>query len=186
MIRRAGAAGVSVVAKTREAAPYGERAVRAESKAVTAVVWSGKVLGRYAPGEADAKDAQTATDVTQRLAAYGIGRAAVVVRDHVLAIAAAEGPVLMAQRIAALRQWGRGRVIRTAGAAAVNIDPAGDVEADLTGTITALATAGIAGVAVVRTSGNAVQDVPTAAIAAADRLGMYLIEIARASTAKAV
>jgi UDP-2,3-diacylglucosamine hydrolase len=151
-------------------------------RAALLVTRSATMLGRFSPNHADARDARTAVEVTQRLAAFATGRAAVVVRDHVLAVAAAEGPVAMAVRVAALRQWGHKR--RGRGAAAFLFDPSRDDANELTSMIGALAGAGLAGVALVRAPilGNdpgiiPVTQIPMSAVAAADQLRLFLIEI---------
>jgi UDP-2,3-diacylglucosamine hydrolase len=141
---------------------------------------SGTVWGRLAPNVSDGRDARTAIEVATRLAPFATGRAAVVVRDHVLAIAAAEGVVPMAQRLAALRQWGRGRIVRFAGAAALRCNGASNDPVNLTGMIESLAAAGIAGLAVF---GSASKTTLTPeAIATADRLGLFLIEVEAAQS----
>ncbi len=140
---------------------------------------AGNMLGRLAPNTADSRDARTAAEVTQRLARFATGRAAAVVRDHVLGVAAAEGPVAMAQRVAALRQWGRKRSRR--GAAAILFDSAIDDPESVTAMIEALDGAGLAGVVVVRArSAHATQStvaVPATAVAAADKLKLFLVEV---------
>ncbi len=139
------------------------------------------MLGRFAPNNADGRDARTAAEVTQRLAVFATGAAAVVVRDHVLAVAAAEGPVAMAVRVAALRQWGHKRHGR--GAAAFLFDSSRDDANELTTMIEALAGAGLAGVALVRAkmpdpkTDKPKIEIPMSAVAAADRLRLFLIEI---------
>jgi UDP-2,3-diacylglucosamine hydrolase len=142
---------------------------------------AGTVWGRLAPSISDSRDARTAIEVATRLAPFVTGRAAVVVRDHVLAIAAAEGVVPMAQRLAALRQWGRGRIVRFAGAAALRCNDVSDEPVNLTDLIEGLAAAGIAGLAIFGSAGKA--SVTPASIATADRLGLFLIEVEVAATA---
>jgi UDP-2,3-diacylglucosamine hydrolase len=170
MLRRAAAAAITIDARTRTAPASDATANKAPSQSSMGIM-----LGRCAPAYPDARDARTAAEVTHRLAHFASGRAAVVVRDHVLAIAAAEGLLQMAHRVAALRQWGRGRFARTIGAAAVRFDPAIDTPADLAATIEILAGGGIAGLALV--SAHGAQDVPSETIALADRHGLFLVAL---------
>jgi UDP-2,3-diacylglucosamine hydrolase len=142
---------------------------------------AGTVWGRLVPNFNNSRDARTAIEVAIRLAPFGTGRAAVVVRDHVLAIAAAEGVIPMAQRLAALRQWGRGRIVRFAGAAALRCADVRDEPIDLTSLIESLAAAGIAGLAVFGETRTAI--ITPSAIASADRLGLFLIEVEVPATA---
>ena len=134
----------------------------------------GRMLGRWAPKQSDARDAQTAVEVGRRLRSYGVGDAAVVVRDHVLAVSAAEGAAAMARRVAALRQWGRKKSGR--GAAAIRLDALARLE-DLTDIVLALDGAGLAGIAIVRPSVDFGAQIPVAAVTAADRLKLFLIDI---------
>ncbi len=149
---------------------------REQAAALPASVFA-TVLGRLAPSPSDSRDARTAVEVILRLAAFATGRAAVVVRDHVLAVAASEGPVVMAARVAELRQWGRRRTRR--GAMAILFDPARDDPGVVLAAIEAQRDAGLAGIAVVRDPASATDrfDVPSEAIAAADRMAMFIVAI---------
>ncbi len=169
MVRRAAAAQITIDARTHESASA-PMPVAAER-----VSLHGTMLGRSTPSLPDARDARAAAEVTRRLAPFGTGRAAVVIRDHVLAIAAAEGLLPMARRMAALRQWGRGRLVRAMGAAAVRFDPARDDPTELAACIEVLATGGIAGLAIL--TPNSPHEIPPAAIAAADRYGLFIVDL---------
>ena len=147
--------------------------------------FAGAAVGRVQAAAADAKDALTAADVTQRLAPYHCGRAAVVVRDHVLAIAAEEGPVAMAERVASLRQWGRGRSARRLGAVAIRLDAAHDDAAEPVALIEALTSAGLAGVVLVRRDVRVAEanELPPRLLAAAEKHGLFLMEAVAADSA---
>ena len=179
MVQRAVAGGIEIRCIVRDTS---SSTTPPRSDKVSARTWTGTMLGRHAPSAADSRDARTAAEITQRLRGSHCGRAAVVVRDHVLAVAAAEGPVAMAQRITALRQWGRGRFRHGTGAAAFAFDPSCSHPAELTAMLEALDGAGLAGVAVVQSSAagsrTGAADVPAAAVATADRLGLFLVDIA--------
>jgi UDP-2,3-diacylglucosamine hydrolase len=171
MIRRAGDASITIDARVH-AAPITNAAAAPK---LSSSASTGVMLGRCAPTFHDARDARTAAEVTRRLAAFETGRAAVVVRDHVLAIAAAEGLLPMARRVATLRQWGRGRMARAKGAAAVRFDPAIDAPADLAACIEILASGGIAGIALI--SPHGAPDIPSDATAMADRHGLFIVAL---------
>ena len=171
MLRRAADAHITIEAVTREPAMP---AVAAKAGLPR---WGGPQLGRLTPSASDRRDARTAATVIQRLVPFATGHAAVVVRDHVLAISAAETPAAMARRVALLRHWGRGRFQRSLGVAAIAADAIGN--GALLDMIEGLGGAGIAGVAIVNS--NPVQTVngpiPAAAIAMADRFEMFLVAL---------
>lgn len=137
----------------------------------------GVQLGRVTPLDYDRSDALKAADCCERLSAHGVGSAACVVRQHVLAVAAGEGAVAMSSRLAALRQWG-GLSRRRRRGACVLMDSTGDgtAEADLPDVLEQLKGSTIAGVAIFRHGGGAVA-IPAEVIAAADAAGMFLIEL---------
>jgi DUF1009 family protein len=64
------------------------------------------VIGRRRPGRYDAADIETGLAAVTALAPFATGAGAVVVRRYILAIEAAEGPLALLERAAALRQWG--------------------------------------------------------------------------------
>ena len=181
MERRAAAGAITLQCIERETNGYAPGLGRPRRHVALTETRSGAMLGRVMPTTSDGYDARTAVEVIRRLRPFATGRAAVVVRDHVIAVAAAEGPVQMAHRVADLRQWGSGRRGRGAAAIAFNATTAGVEE--LTAMIEALEGAGLAGVAVVH-SGTALRgrqadvcDIPAAAVAAADRQRLFLIQI---------
>jgi DUF1009 family protein len=67
-----------------------------------------RVVGGLRPTERDAVDIETGLAVVERLAAFDTGKAAVVARAYILAVAAAEPASEMLDRTRALRQWGIG------------------------------------------------------------------------------
>ncbi|HRK18258.1 MAG TPA: UDP-2,3-diacylglucosamine diphosphatase LpxI, partial [Hyphomicrobiaceae bacterium] len=102
---------VREIARERGIAVFGARRDGADAAAVLSepVVASarrGVQAGRVTPLDYDRADAMKAIACCERLSAFGAGKAACVVRQHVLAVEAGEGIVAMASRLAALRQWG--------------------------------------------------------------------------------
>jgi DUF1009 family protein len=67
-----------------------------------------RVVGRLRPTERDAVDIERGLAVVERLAPFDTGKAAVVARAYILAVAAAEPASEMLDRTRALRQWGVG------------------------------------------------------------------------------
>ena len=176
MVRRATACNVAITAVTRDAVEP------ATPAAAAAQHWAGPLLGRVGPALADARDARTAATVLQRLGRFGTGQSAVVVRDHVLAISAAEPPAAMARRVTQLRQSRRNHVRRNLGAAAIAYDASLAGADALVGMMEGLVGAGIAGVAVVAIAQNnvpcGIAAIPASAVAVADRLGLFLVSLA--------
>ena len=188
MVRRAIESGIVIDCLDRKQSLEAAGLSRQRRREALMQTRAATMLGRLVPNTTDSYDARMAVEVTQRLRPYGAGRAAAVVRDHVLAVAAAEGPVEMAKRVATLRQWGRRRTGR--GAAAITFDVATDDPADVTAMIEALDGAGLAGVAVVcppsPLAAHHGNGIPASAIAAADNLKLFLIEIAADQAAPAI
>lgn len=175
MLRRADAAAISLLCLDRDP-PHADVAVARSWRRTQLPSRHGTMLGRRAPNAADSRDACIAAEVMRRLQPFGTGQAAVVVREHVLAVAAAEGPIAMAKRIAVLRQWGRGRTGR--GALAVAFDAALNDPSHLMAMIENLDGAGLAGVAIVLSGVASAQDCRiAAAVALADKLGLFLIAL---------
>jgi DUF1009 family protein len=67
-----------------------------------------RVVGREQPSGRDAADIERGLAVVERLAVFDTGKAAVVARSYILAVAAAEPASEMLDRTRALRQWGVG------------------------------------------------------------------------------
>jgi UDP-2,3-diacylglucosamine hydrolase len=120
-----------------------------------------RMLGRLQPDERADADIRKALTAIHHLAPFHTGRAVVVSRAYVLAVAAAEPPLAMLERVRALRQWGVGarRRIGVLGARAdVGDWDAAKVEA----LVSRAAAAGLAGIAVTG---------PAAALAAFEHAG---------------
>ncbi len=72
------------------------------------------VLGKYRPSIRDEQDIETGLNVVRTLGKLDVGQAAVISRDYVLAVEAAEGTDSMLRRCSDLRQWGeQGKKKRT-------------------------------------------------------------------------
>jgi lipid-A-disaccharide synthase len=99
-------------------------------------------LGRTRCRECDRRDVRLGLDVIRATAAFDGGAAVVVVRGHVLAVEAGEGPEAVVARAAGLRQWGTARFPRRRGMLVVR------TAADLSRSVMDRAVeAGLAGVA---------------------------------------
>ncbi len=175
LIRTADAAGLFVAGLPAEAAVAAPPAAPARDKPVIA-----RVLGRHQPSRRDQRDCLRGADAVTRLAAFGTGDAAAVVRGHILAIAAAEGALAMTARVTVLGQWGLQRfnrrrgaiVVRQAAGAVSGEQIRGDQIGDL---VQSAATAGFAGIALCSTGHGT--DVPTSAIRRADEAGIFLLSV---------
>lgn len=128
-------------------------------------------LGRHKAPARVLRDVMTSLQVMTAMRPIGGARAVVVVRGHVLAVETGEGVAAALSRAAGLRQWGDRRLRRRAGIAA--IDAGRDCEPDL---IEIVAKAGFAGIVVKLRRFTA--GVPTEAIAAADKAGVFIVGIA--------
>ena len=132
------------------------------------VAMSFRRANRVKPAEHATLDAIKALSVVDALARFSVGRAAVVVRNHVLAVETGEGVEATLQRATGLRQWAS-ITRRRRGAAALR-----DMQ-DLTpDVVTAVADAGYAGIAV----GGALYAADAtreAAIAAAQERGLFVL-----------
>jgi len=125
-----------------------------------------RVLGRRNPERHARLDAVKGVAVVAALAPYGTGRAAVVMRNHVLAVEAGEGVAATVMRTRGLRQWASLTHTRRG---VVAVREAADVTS---ATIAGTAEAGFAGIAIADLRESASLG---AAIAAADRSGLFLI-----------
>ena len=132
-------------------------------------------LGRMQATAADLGDAALAVEVIRRLAAFRVGSGAVVIRSHVLAVAAAEGPAAMAARVAELRQWGTKRLKSARGAIAIRFDGATSPASQLTAIIAQLSIARIAGVAVVTRADAAADHLDPELVGIADAAGLFIV-----------
>lgn len=104
----------------------------------------------HTPRPGDIADMQKAFDAVHRLAPYDTGAAAAVVRGHVIAVSAAEGPHGLLQRASSLSQWGLRRFAGRRGAVAVRLD-AKFTLADAESLLPNIARAGFAALALVQT-----------------------------------
>jgi DUF1009 family protein len=112
------------------------------------------------PRAADEADIAKGAAVLGALAPFGVGGAAVVARNHVLAVESGEGIGPMLERASRLRQWGRMGTLSQRGAVVLahstSLDPA---------FVPHIGAAGIAGVAVMDGpyTGEAMRDTVTGA-----------------------
>jgi UDP-2,3-diacylglucosamine hydrolase len=131
----------------------------------------GRVIGRRRPGRYDAADIETGLAAVTALAPFATGAGAVVVRRYILAIEAAEGPLALLERAAALRQWGlRWRKV---GVMVRRADEAEGAGGALEAILAKAAAQDLAGVAVVgpQRALEACED----AARLADHLGLFLV-----------
>jgi DUF1009 family protein len=127
-----------------------------------------RTLGRIAPTGHASQDAAKGIATIDALAAFAAGRAAVVVRNHVLAVEAGEGVDATVARAAGVRQWAS-LTRRRRGVAC--IEDASHLTRTL---IDAVAVAGYAGIAIARQrleSDAAFEDL----IAEAGRRGLFVL-----------
>lgn len=128
-----------------------------------------RALGRRTPVRHATLDAIKAVKTLDALAPFAAGRAAVVVRNHVLAVEAGdEGVAATLERAAGLRQWAS-LTHRRRGVVALRAPE--DVTADV---ITRAASSGYAGV-VVAQERAAEGAVPRDAVATADAAGVFVL-----------
>jgi DUF1009 family protein len=127
-----------------------------------------RVLGRNAPEEHATRDAIKGLAVIDALAPFGCGRAAIVVRNHVLAVEAGEGVEATFARATGLRQWAS-ITRRRRGVAAIR------EMSDLTPSLVAAVTsAGYAGIAIAQESTRNDTSLATM-IADADKQGVFVL-----------
>ena len=137
------------------------------------------VLGRYRPSARDRADIARALDVIAALGPFDVGQAAVVANGHVLGVEAAEGTDQLLDRIAELRRIGRVTAPPGVGVLVKAPKPGQDRRFDLPSigplTITNVARAGLAGVAV--TAGATMLAEAEATTAAADREKIFFVGV---------
>jgi UDP-2,3-diacylglucosamine hydrolase len=133
-------------------------------------------LGRFQPSPRDRADIAHALEVIAALGRFDIGQAAIVANNQVLAVEAAEGTDNLLARIAELREQRRVATPPGVGVLVKAPKPAQDRRFDLPAigpnTIENAARAGLAGVAVA--AGSTIMADAAAAIAAADRSGLFV------------
>ena len=107
----------------------------------------GILAGGQRPNDLALADIEKALTAIRYLAPFNTGRAVVVSRAYILAVAAAEPPIAMLERVRALRQWGVGAKKRI-GVLAAHAKP-GEWDADkIEALIGRAAAAGLAGIVV--------------------------------------
>jgi hypothetical protein len=135
------------------------------------------ILSRRKPTEDDRADIETGFAVVEALGRLDVGQAAVIVNRHTMAVEAAEGTDAMLERCADLRK-NRYRFRRSRIGVLVKAPKPGQeerIDAPTIGprTMEKAAEAGLAGVAVA--AGRVLMTEREATIAAADRLGLFLL-----------
>ncbi len=136
-------------------------------------------LGARAPSPEHMSDIARALDVARRMGALEIGQGAVVARGLVLAVEAQEGTDAMLARVAALPEALRGVPTARAGVLAKAPKPIQDLRLDMptlgVRTVEGAAQAGLAGIA--GEAGAVLVVDRDAVIAAADRLGLFVVGV---------
>ena len=133
------------------------------------------VAGGRRPSTGDLADLTRGGDAVLRLAPFGTGSAAAVVRGHVLAVAAIEGAAGLAHRIGGLSQWGLRRLQRKRGAFVVRCDGS-PAAADVAAWIDGASQASLAGIGVIL---PASASVPAPAVALAEARGLFVATLHR-------
>ncbi|MEZ5907393.1 MAG: UDP-2,3-diacylglucosamine diphosphatase LpxI [Hyphomicrobiaceae bacterium] len=85
------------------------------------------VLTRRRLGKGAMRDVRMGLETVRRLQPFGTGRAAVVMREYVVAVEAAEGTRALLERCTTLRQWGRMAAGRRLGVLVVASDRGGGI-----------------------------------------------------------
>lgn len=127
-----------------------------------------RCLGRVTPEKHATYDAIKGLAVLDALAPFGVGRATVVVRNHVLSVETDEGTEAVIRRAAGLRQWAS--LTRSRRGVAILREAA-----DLTrAVIKAVEESGYAGIAIAGAAGES-GTVPQEIIAEADAKGLFVL-----------
>lgn len=130
------------------------------------------------PDSDDLRDIRLGFEVVTRLGELDIGQAAVVARNHVLAVEAAEGTDRMLERCKDIRPWGGGFKPRR-GVLVKGAKPGQDMRIDLPTigprTVQGAAEAGLAGIAVA--AGRVLVADRAAVVEAADAAGLFVTGI---------
>jgi DUF1009 family protein len=138
-------------------------------------------MGRVAPSEESEEDIAAAFKIVRAMGALDIGQAAVVCNGYTLAVEAAEGTDAMVARIATLPEHLRGTPAKRRGVLAKASKPIQDRKTDLpvigVQTVKGAGAVGLAGIAV--EAGGALILGKRAVIEEADRLGLFLVGVAR-------
>jgi hypothetical protein len=134
------------------------------------------VLGRHRPAKENSRDIARGSEVVHTLGRLDVGQGAVVARNYVLAVEAAEGTDDMLARAARLRQWGEGK---RRGVLVKMSKPGQELRVDLPTigprTIELAVKAGLAGVAI--EAGRVLIAERAATIDVADQAGLFLVGI---------
>ncbi len=136
-------------------------------------------LGRERPGARDQKDIAKAMAVVRALGALDVGQAAIVSRQHVIAVEAVEGTDAMLERAAKLRQWGDGRGQRRRGVLVKRPKPGQELRVDMPvigpRTVELAAAAGLKGIAVL--AGQVLLAERDVLVARADAAGLFVVGV---------
>lgn len=158
----------------------GYRVVPIEEVAPGLLAPTGRI-GIHAPGRRDRDDIATGLHFLDTVAPFDVGQAAVVVDGRIVAVEAAEGTDAMLARCAGLRTSGRVRGTTRRGVLVKSAKLGQDLRTDLpvigAATVQAAAQAGLAGIAV--GAGRTIIAERAAAVAAADRAGLFIEGIPR-------
>ncbi|HZH52245.1 MAG TPA: UDP-2,3-diacylglucosamine diphosphatase LpxI [Microvirga sp.] len=157
----------------------GHRVVGAHELAPSLVA-PASLRGTLAPGEADARAITVGLDLLNSLSAFDIGQAAVVAREHVLAIEGPEGTDRMLRRVTWLRQSWFGLRRREEGGVLIKAAKRGqDLRVDMPtigpNTVREAARAGLSGIAIGAGSTFVLEQEETLRIA--DRHGLFLVAV---------
>ncbi len=136
-----------------------------------------KHLGRRRLGRSNLTDSAKGVRVLRALSQFGTGRAVVVARDYVVAVAAVETPADMLKRCALLRQWGARVSSRRVGVMVCRIEPedsghnnGGVLSQDV---LAGASAAGLAGIVLVQTVGS-FSSVDSRLVDQVERHGLFL------------
>jgi len=155
---------------------HGFRLLGAHEVAPEILVAEG-AFGRVSPTEQNAADIRLGFEVLHAIGPYDVGQAVVVANRHVIAVEAAEGTDQMLARVAELRHNKRFRAPSGTGVLVKAPKPDQDRRFDLPSigpkTIDGIATAGLAGLAVV--AGGTIVAEPQELIQKADRAGIFVV-----------
>jgi DUF1009 family protein len=138
------------------------------------------MTGAYAPSPEDQQAVAVGLDLLGSLSAFDIGQAAIVAREHVLAVEGPEGTDRMLGRVSAMRQSLFGFRKRKEGGVLIKAAKRGqDLRVDMPAigprTVREAARAGLSGIAVGAGSTLVLDQDKTLALA--DRLGLFLIAV---------
>jgi DUF1009 family protein len=161
---------------SRELESKGFRVIGAHEVAPEITTPTG-ALGRYRPDADAERDIDLGFSLLAATSPFDIGQAAIVARQRVLAVEAAEGTDAMLERVGALREVGRIGLPRGVGvlvkAPKRHQDRRYDLPSIGSNTIAKAAQAGLSGIAVV--AGATIMAEPQRLVDAADRSGLFVV-----------